>query len=135
MAGAGMFRPSLSVPVDGPAMRAAALALLALCCRDLRRTRQPPLYSSGVRYRREGPGREVWQLPSQTMSEGTGDCEDLAGWRCAELRLAGVKAEPVFLPIGRPGNWHCVVKWPDGTIEDPSAALGMPTSWRGRIRG
>lgn len=133
--GAGVFRPQLSVPVDGPAMRAAAMALLALCCRDLSRTRQPPLYRSGVRYRREGVGREVWQLPSQTASLGYGDCEDLAGWRAAELRAKNIRAEVVFLPLGRPGNWHCVVQWPDGRLEDPSARLGMPSSGRGVLRG
>jgi hypothetical protein len=71
------------------------------------------------------------------------NCEDLAAWRAGELRAAGVKADPVLkwrwvdrreaLAAGLPikgdadGLWlvHCLVRFPDGTIEDPSKILGM----------
>lgn len=133
--GGAVFRPTLAVPVDGPALRAAALALLALACRDLKRTPQRPLYLSGVRYVREPFGRDVWKLPSMTAADGVGDCEDLSAWRAAELRNRGIKAEVVFLPIGQRGNWHAVVRWPNGMLEDPSAKLGMRHSRRQVIRG
>jgi hypothetical protein len=111
------------------------LALLALSVRDLTARPQAPLYSSGVRYRREPGTRDVWKLPSMTAADGYGDCEDLAAWRAAELRLRGIKATPVFLPLGRLGNWHAVVRWPNGQLEDPSAMLGMPTGRRTVLRG
>jgi hypothetical protein len=130
-----VFRPLLAVPADGPALRAAGLALLALAVRDLRARPQAPLYTSGVRYAREPGMRDTWKLPSMTAADGYGDCEDLAAWRAAELRLAGVRAAPVFLPIGRPGNWHAVVRWPNGQLEDPSAVLGMRTGARTVYRG
>lgn len=85
----------------------------------------PPLYRSGVRYRREPRGQERWQLPWQTFEAGHGDCEDLAVWRAAELRLAGYGARPVVYRTG-PRTLHVVV-WRDdrGDIEDPSRLLGM----------
>jgi hypothetical protein len=111
------------------------MALLALAVRDLQSKPQRPLYRSGVRYLREGPGRDAWQLPSMTAANGAGDCEDLSAWRAAELRLAGIPATIAFLPIGQRGNWHAVVRWPDGRFEDPSAMLGMRHSRRQVIRG
>ena len=83
----------------------------------------PPLYHAGVRYQREPRGRERWQLAPQTYADGVGDCEDLATWRAAELRLAGVDARPVVYRAGR-RQLHVVVATPDG-YEDPSRVLGM----------
>lgn len=63
------------------------------------------------------------------------DCEDLACARVAELRL-GLGGHPLgkvraIADIrGRVVNgqvrMHCFVKYPDGSIEDPSKKLGMP---------
>lgn len=83
----------------------------------------PPLYHAGVIYQREPRGRERWQLAPQTYEAGVGDCEDLATWRAAELRLAGVDARPYVYRSG-PRQLHVVVATPDG-IEDPSRVLGM----------
>lgn len=130
-----MFRPTFAIAADAPALRAAAWALVAMARDDLRRNAVPPLYASRVRYVREGPNRDHWQLPSQTLASGTGDCEDLAGWRAAELREKGIRANVLFLPMGAPRNWHAVVQWPDGAIEDPAAALGMAHRVTSRIRG
>ncbi len=104
----------------------------------------PPLYESGVIYKEEAPGREDWPDIPQIMKNGWGDCEDLAAWRAAELRVAGIACEPVLkwqwipraqmLAAGYPkrhvpkkGVWlvHCLVRYPDGDIEDPSKILGM----------
>jgi len=82
----------------------------------------PPLYRSGIRYRRD-PG-EVWQTPSETASVGYGDCEDLALYRAYELRRAGIPAR-VRVYQATPKTMHVVVERGDGIIEDPSRALGM----------
>ena len=84
----------------------------------------PPLYSSGVRYREEPPGTEEFCAIPDVLRRGWGDCDDLAPWRAAELRLCGEEAtaEPVHMGDGL---WHVVVRRADGSIEDPSALLGM----------
>jgi hypothetical protein len=57
------------------------------------------------------------------------NCEDLACWRAAELRVRyGIKAVPTFIWKVRPAGgylYHIQVKLPDGRVEDPSRALGM----------
>ena len=86
----------------------------------------PPLYQSGVRYKAEPPGEEKWEIATRVYAQGFGDCEDLAAWRAAELRLAGeTNARAIGIKAGRKRRWHAVVKRADGTIEDPSRALGM----------
>lgn len=104
----------------------------------------PPLYASGVVYREEAPGREDWPDVLEVYRLRWGDCEDLAAIRAAELRVAGVECEPVIkwqwipremmLAQGYPadklpdrGVWmvHCCVRFPDGSVEDPSKILGM----------
>lgn len=100
----------------------------------------PDLYKAGVTYkperRRESGGRvseygEEWQTIPWVIYRGYGDCEDLAAWRAAELRVKyNIKANP-FIKIRRmpDGYWraHVVARWPNGQIEDPSAKLGMYT--------
>lgn len=80
------------------------------------------------------------------------NCEDLAAWRAAELRVAGFDCEPVlkwqWIPrdqmlaagypaahVPRKGVWlvHCLVRYPDGQIEDPSKILGMGGNFLERI--
>ena len=91
---------------------------------QLRRGLVPPLYQSGVRYRREERGREDWQTARAAMRTRFGDCEDLAGWRAADLRLVGIDARAKVRDVA-PGLKHVVVELPDGSIEDPSKRLGM----------
>ncbi len=59
----------------------------------------------------------------------TSNCEDLACWRAAELRVReGILAEPTFIWKLRPNGgylYHILVRYPDGRIEDPSRTLGM----------
>lgn len=108
-------------------------ALAALCGLDVRyllRTPQTPaLYESGVVYRREamvgGRRLEDWYTIPQVILRRSGDCEDLACWRAAELRVHGIPATP-WAYRTRAG-WHIIVKLPDG-YEDPSARLGMRTA-------
>lgn len=119
----------MRVTIDVPATRATFEALLdglVAVNVELMRTRSqlPPLYASGVRYRRER-GTERWQTCEQVFSARVGDCEDLAAWRVAELHQAGeVDAVPIVTRTGR-RLWHVRVRRADGTIEDPSRILGM----------
>jgi hypothetical protein len=79
----------------------------------------PPLYESGLVYRPEEPGHEDWQNAVELLRSGAGDCEDLAAYRAAELRMAGEPATVAVVRTPR-GSYHAVVRRADGTIEDPS---------------
>lgn len=95
----------------------------------------PSLYASGVRYEREPPGQEDWQDLFTSLRRGSGDCEDLATWRAADLIRRGIPARafghprPMLIqtPTGAEMGtlWHILVRWPNGRIEDPSKLLGM----------
>lgn len=121
---------SINVPANRVAMMALLEGLTALNYVFLSRFDVPPLYKSGVRYRREQPGREQWLTIPEVLDEGFGDCEDLAAWRAAEIRLKGL---PAFVRVVRSGrrSFHAIVQRPDGTIEDPSKVLGMKPRKRG----
>lgn len=88
-----------------------------------------PLYESGVFYARES---ERWReageerfvvIPLCFQTRGI-DCDDAVAWRCAELQEQGINAEPHVYQTGE-DLYHCVVRYPDGRIEDPSRILGM----------
>lgn len=95
--------------------------------------RAPGIYHAGIHYQPEPPGREDWDAFPQILRQGWGDCEDLVGARCAELRVReGVRAFPDFVwrtvvhPGGRKQDvYHIIVRYPDGRFEDPSRILGM----------
>jgi hypothetical protein len=105
-------------------------ALTQIDCEYLRAyPKTPLLYASGVRYEEEPPGQEDWQDIPTCLRLGIGDCEDLACWRAAELRVRyNVQAAPTFIWKRRPEGgylYHIQVRYPDGRIEDPSRRLGM----------
>jgi hypothetical protein len=88
----------------------------------------PWLYESGVRYEEEPPGRDEWQDIPETLLRREGDCEDLACWRLAELRVrSGEHAVPfVKRSVHGPRTiYHVAVRRADGALEDPSRILGM----------
>lgn len=119
----------MKIGFDIPASRATlAAALEGLTatnyCLLARSRKAPALYASGVRYQREPRGREQWQTAPQVLRAGFGDCEDLAAWRAAELRIQGIPAKATVIRTG-PKMFHAVVQHPDGSIEDPSRRLGM----------
>jgi hypothetical protein len=86
----------------------------------------PPLYETGIVYRREPKGREWWETAADALglvADRSGDCEDLAAFRAAELRYyEDVDARVKVIRTPR-GSFHAVVEHPDGTIEDPSRVL------------
>lgn len=88
----------------------------------------PRLYESGIRYREEPPGKDDWQDIPETIRRRFGDCEDLACWRIAELRVRdGEHATPYLKYAERPDHvlYHVAVLRLDGSLEDPSRELGM----------
>lgn len=103
-------------------------------------SRVPPLYRSGVRYENEpnysfeGQPLEEFALIPIVIARGWGDCDDLAPWRVSELQQICKESAKIriqwkrqMLPGGIKGRkyFHIVVRRGDGSIEDPSALLGM----------
>lgn len=100
----------------------------------LARPDTPMLYQSGVRYLEEAAGVDEWQDIPDTLARRFGDCEDLACWRVAELRVRGnqpnaTRRITVSDIPDRSGKvvttFHITVLRQDGTFEDPSRTLGM----------
>ena len=94
----------------------------------------PNLYESGVRYEQEPDGRDDWQDIPDTIARRMGDCEDLACWRVAELRVRGglkramhgVTVSEIPGPDGKlVTTFHIQVVHENGATEDPSRILGM----------
>lgn len=89
----------------------------------------PALYRAGVRYLREPRGKERWLEVPIVRARGGGDCEDLACWRIAELRLSGDGAARASWIVQRSASGvlvHVMVRHGNGDLEDPSRLLGMP---------
>lgn len=113
------------------------MPLLEACVRMnqqiLRVYQVPPLYKAGVRYQEEpaDQGFEEFALVPQVYARHWGDCDDLATWRCAELREQGERATIRVVwknpSIGglRHRLYHVIVRRADRTVEDPSKILGM----------
>ena len=134
----------------GIVIRIVLEALVKVNQAFLRTHNVPSLYKAGVRYGEEPPGDLVFTAAgsgpveknfskhingqveefadiSTIIHRGWGDCDDLAPWRCAELREAGEKAKiRIQWKTTKAGKlFHIVVRRADGTVEDPSAVLGM----------
>lgn len=125
----------MEVPATKECLDAALEGLVLLNVAVMNRSALPPLYDSGVRYQDEAPGHEDWRHAEIVYRDGYGDCEDLATYRAAELRVhLGEPAEAFAVRTGHThtgaNRWHALVRRADGTIEDPSRALGMGRSKR-----
>lgn len=73
-------------------------------------------------------GGERFRDIGRILDNGGGDCDNLACWRAAELRQAGIPARPALIWRERPDGgttYHVIVLHPDKTVEDPSLLLGM----------
>jgi hypothetical protein len=134
------MRVTVEVPAHPRLIEALLEGLIATNMEMLDGGAFPPLYEAGVQYQREPRGSEDWQTCERTMRRGVGDCEDLTGWRVAELRRAGERgARPFVRPARGIGagvggrrrrrrgrrKWHVLVERADGSFEDPSLILGM----------
>lgn len=97
----------------------------------------PDLYDEETRvvYRREPVGREWWESAADILhvtKDRSGDCEDLAAYRAAELRFYyGVNARVIVEPTSH-GSLHAIVEREDGGVEDPSrVVLGLESERTG----
>lgn len=111
---------TLTMPASPIALAQAVEGLARL---NLTQMPSVPLYSSGVRYKRERRGREEWLGARDALARGVADCEDLAAWRLAELWRDGVEASAEVSPPER-GMMHVYLRTASG-VEDPSVVLGM----------
>lgn len=119
------LRVRMTLPASPRVLAAALEGLVCANCALMEKSPLPPLYSTRVRYQPEPPRtQEQWQTAPQVLQSGYGDCEDLASYRAAELRMRG---EPARVRVVRTGvrRWHAIVQRGDGAIEDPSRRLGM----------
>lgn len=125
----------LTLPGDLPVQLRVALAreyLGALVRTDellLAYKLVPPLYETRVRYRQEPEDSEAEEFADALtcLRRGWGDCDDLAAWRCADLIRSGVSASLAFKAHARERGErrvvHCIVRLPDGSLEDPSRRM------------
>lgn len=125
----------VTVELESPQAREPAVLvhLLAALCETVTRAncatgQVPDLYRSGVRYAPERPGVETLALWDAVLAKGSGDCGHLACWRAAWLRQHGepkarVRIIGKVFPQGR--VYHAIVQRQNGSLEDPSAILGM----------
>ncbi len=121
------------VPARADAFEAALEGLTRVNEGLMQRESIPPLYEAGVRYRDEP--RDVWRHALDVSGEKWGDCEDLAAYRAAELRVSGEDPEAhVTTYQSGPNRYHAVVARSGGLIEDPSRVLGMGQKMNQRHR-
>lgn len=98
----------------------------------------PSIYDAGVRYKQELPGVEEWQSIPAMLKSGNGDCEDLACWLAAEMRIDyGYNAIPVskHKQVGQYSIYHIVTAYQrfpgdDWRTQDPSKRLGMGKGYK-----
>lgn len=124
-----MLHVRVNVPARIPALEALAEGLVRLDEWYLETALDhgielPALYESGIVYRREPPGREWWETANDLHSIASlrsGDCEDLAAFRAAELRVfEGDEDARVKVIRTKRGTFHAIVERGDGSEEDPS---------------
>lgn len=121
----GSALPRLGLPSKANLYAAALEGLVQVNDRILAANPgMPTVYGSGAVWR--NIPHDTWRRSDQIAIEGWGDCEGLASWRAAELRVTG---EDPGARVGvyhtGPKRYHAIVLRGDDTIEDPSTALGM----------
>ena len=125
------MRLNIAVPeerVNKPILDAALESVTRLNEELLKSGELPPLKEvvHRVRWKPEPPGAEHFDHGARVLARGWGDCDDLAPWHAASLRVAGVDrgAKAVVKKSG-PKRWHAYVERSNGKIEDPSLTAGM----------
>lgn len=115
---------TIYLPLRPASYDAALEGLTSLNEEILGQGQLPPLYASGARYQTEP--NEMWRHAAMVAGQGWGDCEDLAAYRAGECRVTGEDPDAyVHTYVSGPRRLHAIVMHGDGTIEDPSLALGM----------
>jgi hypothetical protein len=138
-----MLHVRINVPPVPEALEALADGLVQLDEFYLRHAlsrglEMPPLYESGIVYRREPKGREWWESAADLHSlvtQRSGDCEDLAALRSAELRVFEDDYARVKVVRTSRGTFHAIVEHEDGELEDPSRILVILERRRDRRKG
>jgi hypothetical protein len=103
----------------------------------------PPLYQSGVRWEAERPlgvsacpggnGQERFLGVRQVMADGVADCEDLASWRVAELRLGRAQGAMQYGLPPRPGHPKPTIipePWPGLTTPAENGVRALPAFYK-----
>lgn len=92
-----------------------------------------PLMVPGLKFIPESSGSENWKLAHAVLKDGGGDCEDLAFWHAAGLRVTGEDpgAACILVQTGE-HDLHCVVLRSDGSQEDPALVLKLQGTRRRR---
>lgn len=117
--------------VSPPVMNAGLEATTRLDEQQIKRGDVPLFQDAGPGTRfvwqPEPPGAERFDHAKRVLARGWGDCDDLAPWRSASLRVTGEDpgARAVVVRSG-PNRWHAIVQRSDGSLEDPSRTAGMP---------
>lgn len=124
-----LVRVTLEVPSRVPIYQLCLDALVSIDRWCRKRWHFPTIYDWPIRYEAEPPGLELWSSTAALFARGFGDCEDLACDLASCYQLAGVPARGALIledvtPTGEE-YWHVVTERGDGTLEDPSALLGM----------
>jgi hypothetical protein len=126
------MRLNVAVPeahVSAPVLDAALEATTRLNESLLKSGELDPydMQAPGVRWRPEPPGEEHFDHGLMVQGRGWGDCDDLAPWHAASLRVTGKdRGAKACVRKSGPTRWHAVVRRSDGRIDDPSLAAGMP---------
>jgi hypothetical protein len=128
------FHPGASDEDNALVLRVLLEMLIACNMIFLRRVggrRIPKLYDAGVIYGRT----QVWDSIPDLYVRTYGDCKSLSAALCAELRMAGGSAKPVFRFMQNPQtgrrDFHILVQR-GKNFEDPSRRLGMEQYHRER---
>jgi len=114
----------------------AALEAVTLTNESLLQTGKYPTakqaIAGGVRWKAEPPGDEHFDIAPTVLGRMWGDCDDLAPYHAASLRVTGEdeEARAIVKKTG-PKRWHALVQRSDGSIDDPSKWAGMPSKGKG----
>lgn len=126
------MRINVAVPEPHVSARVldAALEGVTRLDEEMIRSGAAPIFRDAVdrvRWKPEPPGAEHFDHAKKVVGRGWGDCDDLAPWHAASLRVTG--EDPGARAIVRrsgPKRWHCVVRRSDRSVDDPSIEAGMP---------
>jgi len=127
------MRLRIAIPEEhvSPAVLNAGLEALTKLDEKLIREGHVPTFRQAVaagkvKWAPEPPGDERFDHAGIVLGRGFGDCDDLAPYHCAGLRVTG--EDPGCRAVVKrsgPRRWHAIVQRSDGSLQDPSKAAGM----------